>query len=329
METKEKLTVTAEDQGTRLDSFLSAKLTGVSRTHIKDLIKKNLVSVNKLPAKPSHHLKDGDCVDITIPEAEAPGVEAEDIALDILFEDDDIIVLDKARGMVTHPGAGRSHETLVNALIYHTKDLSSVGGPLRPGIVHRLDKDTSGVMMVAKNNASHHALSEQFKEHTTTRRYHALVWGRIKDDKGRIDISLGRAISDRKKISPRTRKARKAISNYKVLKRFDYFTLVEVSPETGRTHQIRVHMTEINHPLVGDPTYGKRTPPSGIGTEARAVLKKINGQLLHAFSLGFTHPTTKEYLEFTAPYPDIMVRFIGLIDHSEVIRLRNNNEQDD
>ncbi|VAV84432.1 Ribosomal large subunit pseudouridine synthase D [hydrothermal vent metagenome] len=318
METKEKITVTAEDNGMRLDTFLSHKLEGTSRTFIKELIKKSLVTVNELPAKPSHHLKDGDQLDITIPEPEAPGVEAEDIPLNILFEDKDVIVIDKARGMVTHPGAGRTSETFVNALLHHTKDLSSVGGPLRPGIVHRLDKDTSGVMMAAKNNAAHHALSEQFKEHTTKRRYHALVWGRIKDDKGRIEIGLGRDLADRKKISPRTGKARKAISNYKVLKRFDYFTLVEVSPETGRTHQIRVHMTEINHPIVGDPTYGSRTPPSGLGTEARAVLKKIRGQLLHAYSLGFTHPTTKEYIEFTAPYPDIMVRFIRLIDHGEI-----------
>lgn len=317
MDIKEVLTVTIEDQGARLDSFLSHKLEGVSRTLIKDLIKRSLISVNELPAKPSHHLKEGDVIEVTIPEPAPPGVEAEDITLNILYEDKDIIVLDKARGMVTHPGAGRDSETLVNALLHYTKDLSSVGGPLRPGIVHRLDKDTSGVMMVAKNNKAHHALSEQFKEHTTNRRYHALVWGRFKDDEGRIEIELGRDLADRKKISPRTRKARRAVSNYKVLRRFDFFTLVEVSPETGRTHQIRVHMTEINHPLVGDPTYGNRTPPSGLGTEARAVLKKIKGQLLHAFSLGFVHPTTKEYMEFSSPYPDIMTRFIGLIEHKD------------
>ncbi|VAW35160.1 Ribosomal large subunit pseudouridine synthase D [hydrothermal vent metagenome] len=318
METKEKFSVTLDDQGERLDTFLSHRLEGTSRTFIKELIKKSLVTVNELPAKPSLHLKDGDEVSVTIPEPEPAGVEPEDIPLNILFEDKDVIVIDKARGMVTHPGAGRTSETFVNALLHHTKELSSVGGPLRPGIVHRLDKDTSGVMMAAKNNAAHHALSEQFKEHTTKRRYHALVWGRIKDDTGRIEISLGRAISDRKKISPRTGRARKAVSNYRVLKRFDYFTLVEVSPETGRTHQIRVHMTEINHPIVGDPTYGNRTPPSGLGTEARTVLKKIHGQLLHAYSLGFSHPTTKEYMEFTAPYPAVMERFIRLIDHGVI-----------
>ncbi len=314
MEIKEKFLVSIEDQGERLDTFLSHRLEGQSRTHIKELIKKSLVSVNSHAAKPSLHLKDGDEVTITIPEPEPVAVEPQEIPLTILFEDKDIIVIDKARGMVTHPGAGRISDTLVNALLYHTKDLSSVGGPLRPGIVHRLDKDTSGVMMAAKNNTAHHALSEQFKEHTTKRRYHALVWGRLKNDKGQIDIGLGRDLADRKKISPRTGKARKAISNYKVLKRFDFFTLVEVSPETGRTHQIRVHMTEINHPIVGDPTYGSRTPPSGLGSEARAVLKKINGQLLHAYSLGFTHPITKEDMEFTAPYPAIMERFIRLVD---------------
>lgn len=315
-ETTKTFLITEEDAPKRIDAFLSDQLPELSRTVIKALVTEKLVTVNGKAVKPSHKVVDGEEITIAIPVAEATTLEPEDIALNILFEDEDIIIINKVQGMVMHPGAGLETSTLVNALLYHTDALSTVGGPLRPGIVHRIDKDTSGVVVVAKTNKAHLALIDEFKAHTTTRRYHAVVWGVVKENVGMIDMSIGRDINDRKKISSNTRAPKAAVTHYKVIKCFKYFTLLELTLETGRTHQIRVHLANatMNHPIVGDKTYTKRTPPSAMAGKVKSALTKLDGQLLHAMVLGFTHPITGEYVEFTSPYPDYMADFIGLLE---------------
>lgn len=306
--------VTDEDCPQRIDAFLSERLPELSRSSIKTLIIDGSVVTDTKTVKPSHKVVSGEEVTIEIPEPAPITTVAENIPLDILYEDDDVIIVNKAQGMVVHPGAGQENGTLVNALLHHTKDLSTIGGPLRPGIVHRIDKDTSGVIVIAKNNKTHLTLIDDFKAHTTTRRYHAVVWGSPKDNTGTIDISIGRDIADRKKISTNTRAPKDAVTHYKVLKCFEFFTLLELTLETGRTHQIRVHLSTMNHPIVGDKTYTKRKPPSAMAGNVKSALKSLNGQLLHAMVLGFKHPTTGEYIEFESPYPKQMAEFIGLLE---------------
>lgn len=306
--------VTEEDAPQRIDAFLSERVPELSRSLIKTLITKGLVAVDNKSVKPSHKVVAGEEITIEIPAPAPTTTTAEDIPIEILHEDADIIIVNKAQGMVMHPGAGMETGTLVNALLHHTKDLSTIGGPLRPGIVHRIDKDTSGVIVIAKTNKAHLALIDDFKAHTTTRRYHAVVWGVMKDNTGTIDISIGRDIADRKKISTNTRAPKDAVTHYKVLKCFEYFTLLELTLETGRTHQIRVHLATMNHPIVGDKTYTKRTPPSAMAGKVKSALKSLNGQLLHAMVLGFTHPTSGEYVEFSSPYPKQMAEFIELLE---------------
>ncbi len=292
------------DPATRLDVFLAARLPEVSRTTVKRLIKEGLILVDNSAAKANHRVRPGENVLVRIPAPPALQAVAEPIFIDIIHEDDDILIVNKQQGLTVHPAPGSYGGTLVNALLAHTDSLSNIGGPFRPGIVHRLDKDTSGVICVAKTNKAHRHLTEQFKEHTTERHYHALVWGRVKDKNGRIELAIGRDLRDRKKISARTGKARHAATNYSVIKRFDGpFTLLDVSPETGRTHQIRVHLTSIKHPIVGDAVYGKRTTPPILPGEVKKAIKLLKGQTLHAFSLGFIHPGTGEKVEFKGPYP--------------------------
>ncbi|MFZ3073342.1 MAG: RluA family pseudouridine synthase [Thermodesulfobacteriota bacterium] len=314
MEETRTFTVTASEAAKRLDVFLSEKTRDLSRSSLKTLIQKHKALVNGFPAKPSLHIKEGDSIILTVPEPASPETPAEQIPFEILYEDDHVMVINKPRGLTVHPGAGRKSQTLVNALLFHTKRLSTVGGPQRPGIVHRLDKDTSGVMLVAKDNRSHLDLSNQFKEHSTKRIYHALSWGNVLPESGKIELSLGRDVKDRKKISGKTRKKRHATTNFKVIKRYPGFTLLEVRPETGRTHQIRVHLASIKHPIVGDPVYGKQTIPLNMPQRVVKCLKDLQGQMLHAKSLEFKHPITGKRMEWVSPYPKDMKEILKIID---------------
>ncbi len=307
-------TVSALDAAKRLDVFLSEKARDLSRSSLKTLIQKNEALVNGAKAKPSLRVKEGDSITITMPPPRSPETPAEQIPFEILYEDDHVMAVNKPRGLTVHPGAGRKSQTLVNALLFHTKRLSDVGGPQRPGIVHRLDKDTSGVMLVAKDNRSHLDLSNQFKEHSTKRVYHALSWGNVLPESGKIELSLGRDMKDRKKISERARKKRRATTNFKVIKRYRGFTLLEIRPETGRTHQIRVHLASIKHPVVGDPVYGRQTMPLNMPQPIVKCLKGLRGQMLHAKSIEFTHPITGKRMEFSSPYPEDMKEVLRILD---------------
>lgn len=309
-------TVTPSDAKTRLDIFLLQRLPDLTRSRIKNLIEDGLVSLNDMPAKAGVKVKGGDEISITIPEPQPVKAEPEKIPLDIIYEDKDVIVINKPPGLTVHPGTGRASGTLVNALLYHCKDLSGIGGVLRPGIVHRIDKDTSGVLVVAKNDKSHQFLAKQFKEHSIKRRYLAIVSGYVKKDEGTVDLPIGRHISERKKMSVRTRKGRRAVTHYRVLKRFPFHTLLEVTLETGRTHQIRVHLSAIHHPVIGDPVYGKGNIPSGLSQKAIMLIKNLERQALHAETLGIIHPETKEYLEFTVPLPKDMEAIIAALEET-------------
>ncbi|MBI5598105.1 MAG: RluA family pseudouridine synthase [Deltaproteobacteria bacterium] len=315
------LTVEEKSASKRLDLYLSENLKDVSRSRIQGLIKKGLILVQDSPVKASHRVRPGETISVSLPRPLAPTVGPEAIPLDIVYEDDDIIVINKPQGLAVHPGAGRPDGTLVNALVHHTRNLSNAGGPLRPGIVHRLDKDTSGVLVVARNNPAHVSLSRQFKNHSTTRRYHALVWGRVARAQGTIDLRIGRDMTDRKKMSPRTQSGRASVTHYRVLRRYGGFTLLEITPKTGRTHQIRVHLASIGHPIVGDPVYGRRYTPQ---TLEKAVedgwlavadgIKRLKGQFLHALTLGILHPSTGAFMEWTAPYPQDMKKLIETLE---------------
>lgn len=317
MEEVRTFTVAESDSQTRLDVYLADALAPLSRSQVKTLIEKGLVLVDGSTTKAGLKLRGGDRVEVRIPPPPPVGVEAEAIPLDILYEDSDIIVINKPPGLAVHPGAGRRTGTLVSALLHHTRDLSTVGGPERPGIVHRLDKDTTGSLVIARNDDAHRALAAQFKAHTTTRRYRALVWGSPAEDEGVIDLSLGRSRTDRKKISTRTRsKKRRAVTRFHVVRRYGLLSLVDLFPETGRTHQLRVHLAAVGHPIAGDPVYCKRKVPPALAKGAADELKKIKRQLLHAATLGFTHPATGETVEFTAPVPEDMQRVIDALEES-------------
>ncbi|MDH4226307.1 MAG: RluA family pseudouridine synthase [Deltaproteobacteria bacterium] len=315
MTTTHSLRADTSNADQRIDVFVAQNIPDISRSFVKTLTEKGLVLVNGNVAKASRTLKPGDMVEVTIPQAAPLEAVAEDIALDILYEDKDVVVVNKPRGLTTHPGAGRPSATLVNALMHHTKGkLSGIGAPLRPGIVHRLDKDTSGAIVAAKNDKSHTSLAAQFREHSTSRTYHTLVWGKVKADSGTITLSIGRDIKDRTKVSPRSRKTRHAETEYKVLRRYKWFTLLEITPKTGRTHQIRTHLLHIHHPVVGDPVYGRRTLPDNLPGNVKKALKAIKGQMLHAMTLGFTHPSTKKKIAFKAPYPLDMANLLKTIE---------------
>lgn len=299
--------------GQRIDLFLCACLHEATRSAMQKAITDGLALVNGNKVKPSYKVRLQDRLELTIPSQRPPLILPEDIPLDILFEDDDIIVINKQAGLAVHPGAGRNHGTLVNALLGHTAELSTYGGPDRPGIVHRLDMDTSGVMVAAKNNKSHRGLSEQFKVHSTTRKYIALVRGPMKQDEGEIDKPLGRSPADRRKISTRARKKRRALTRYRVLRRFGGLSLLELMPETGRTHQIRVHLASIGRPVVGDRVYGwegARDTPVNLPPPVALLIKKAPRQCLHAAYLGLRHPVTGELMEFSAPPPADMSEII-------------------
>ena len=297
----ETLFFTIEKGGERIDKYLSEQLEDMTRSHIQKLIKENMVRVNGMTVKSNFKLSASDQIEVEIPELKEPDILPENIPLDILYEDQDILVVNKPKGMVVHPAPGHYTGTLVNAIMYHCKDnLSGINGVMRPGIVHRIDMDTTGSLLICKNDRAHQALAEQLKEHSITRKYHAIVHGRLKEDEGTIDKPIGRHPIDRKKMSVHCTNGREAVTHYRVLKRFQQFTYIECQLETGRTHQIRVHMSSIGHPILGDQVYGPAKCPY-----------KLQGQTLHAKVLGITHPTTGEYMEFDAPLPDY---FQGLLE---------------
>lgn len=297
-------TFTINEEKGRIDKVLAELLPTHSRSQIQQWVKEGAVYVNDEAVKQNYKVKAGDLIQATEPDAVPLEIIAEDIPLDIVYEDEDVMVVSKPQGMVVHPSAGHMTGTLVNALMYHVKDLSGINGVIRPGIVHRIDKDTSGLLMVAKNDQAHEKLAAQLKDKTSLREYVALVHGEIPHEKGTIDAPIGRAKEDRKKQAI-IDDGRPAVTHFTVIEQFSDFTLVTLKLETGRTHQIRVHMRYIGYPIAGDPTYGPKKTLKG------------NGQFLHAKTLGFKHPTTGEFLTFEAPLPTIF--------ENTLEELRNNN----
>lgn len=291
------------DQTGRIDKVLTSLEPEITRSQLKNLINDGHVTVNGQPVKPKYKVQAGDKISLVKPEPQSLELTPENIPLDIVYEDDDVIVVNKPQGMVVHPAPGHPNHTLVNALLYHSP-LSTINGTFRPGIVHRIDKDTSGLLMVAKNDLAHQSLAEQLRNKTNKREYLALVYGQIKEDEGTIDAPLGRNPQDRKKQAV-VKSGRHAVTHFKVMKRYDNFTLVKCILETGRTHQIRVHMKYIGHPLVGDPLYGPRK-----------VIGK-DGQFLHAALLGFKHPRTGEEMVFEAPLPENFQKMLDKLDKQQ------------
>ncbi len=285
----------------RIDKYVTeAWEEEISRSQVQQWIEAGHVTVNGRMVKANYKLSTGDSINVMVPEPETSELTPEDIPLNIAYEDADVIVVNKPRGMVVHPAAGHPSGTLVNALMYHCKDLSGINGEIRPGIVHRIDKDTSGLIMAAKNDASHNSLAAQLKAHSVTRRYLAVVQGNVAHDQGTVDAPIGRDPHDRKLYTVTEKNSKTAVTHFTVLERFGDCTLLQLQLETGRTHQIRVHMKFIGHPLVGDPVYGRS---KGIFMEG--------GQALHAAILGFIHPSTEEYLEFSAPLPEDMEELLA------------------
>lgn len=296
-------TVEAEQENERLDKYLNNLLTECSRTYIQKLIKEGSVTVNDKPVKASLLLHMEDEVSITVPQPVLPEIRPQDIPLDIIYEDDDLIVINKPKNMVVHPAAGHFDNTLVNAVMYHCKGhLSGINGVMRPGIVHRIDKDTTGLLVICKNDVCHNDIAVQLKEHAIQRTYHAVVCGIIKENEGTIDQPIGRHPNDRKKMSVNHKNGKPAITHYQVLERFSQYTYIKCNLETGRTHQIRVHMASLGHPLLGDEIYGKKS--------ARF---QTDGQTLHAKTLGFIHPSTKEPVMFDSPLPEYFERILTVL----------------
>lgn len=289
------------ENGERIDKYLSNEMSGFSRSYIQKLMKDGHVYVNGKAVKANYKLAYDDMITVEIPDLVEPDIVPENIPLDILYEDDDILIVNKPKGMVVHPAAGHHSGTLVNALMYHCgESLSGINGVMRPGIVHRIDMDTTGSLLVCKNDQAHQKLAEQLKVHSIKRVYHAIVCGNLKEDSGTIDAPIGRHPVDRKKMSINYQNGREAVTHYQVLERFGDYTYISCRLETGRTHQIRVHMASIRHPLLGDNVYGPQKCPF-----------KLQGQTLHAKILGITHPTTGEYMEFDAPLPEYFEDLLG------------------
>ncbi|OGW15854.1 MAG: hypothetical protein A2035_03715 [Nitrospirae bacterium GWA2_42_11] len=297
--------VPPNESSKRIDHYLSCHLP-LSRTAIQRLIKENLITVNKQNIKANYKIHPDDEISVHIPCPSPIPMTPEPIPLNILYEDEHLLVINKSSGLVVHPAPGHDSGTLANALLYHCKDLKGIGGRERPGIVHRLDKDTSGVLVVAKSDFVHRHLSKQFKLHSVNRVYIALVKGVMKKTSGTIEIAIGRDIKDRKRISIRTARPKHSITNFRVIKRYKDATLLELQPRTGRTHQLRVHLSHLHHPVAGDKTYG------GKGYD-RLGKTKINRLMLHALKLGFIHPQSEKYMEFETPLPDEMMEVIETI----------------
>lgn len=296
-----EITEALEDE--RVDKGLALLLDFLSRSYIQKMVKEGQVTVNGQPVKGSYRLKTDDLVSFSLPEAVEPDIQAEDIPLDILYEDDDVVIVNKPKGMVVHPAAGHYSKTLVNALMHHCgTQLSGINGVMRPGIVHRIDRDTTGSVIACKNDASHKCIATQLKEHSVNRRYRAICVGVLKEDEGTVDAPIGRHPTVRKKMAVNVVNGKAAVTHYRVLQRFEKYTYIECVLETGRTHQIRVHMASIGHPLLGDEVYGSGKCPF-----------KLTGQTLHAMTLGFLHPSTGEYVEVDAPLPEYFDKLLRIL----------------
>ena len=292
------------DAGTRIDKYLSEELPDISRSYIQKLIKEEQITVNGKVVKANYKVNAGDILRFDEPELKEPDILAEDIPLDILYEDSDLLIVNKPKGMVVHPSAGHYSGTLVNALMHYCKDdLSGINGVMRPGIVHRIDMDTTGSLLVCKNDFTHNDIAEQLKVHSIKRVYHAIVHGVIKEEEGTVDAPIGRHPIDRKKMSINHKNGKEAVTHFKVIKRFKNFTYIQCQLETGRTHQIRVHMASLHHPLLGDEVYGPAKSPF-----------KLQGQTLHAKIIGIVHPRTGEYVEADAPLPEYFESLLAKLE---------------
>lgn len=295
--------ITEEGEGERIDKYLNLLMESLSRSYIQKLLSEGNVVVNEKSVKANYRLKTEDRIKVFVPPAISPDIEPEEIPLDILYEDADVIVVNKPKGMVVHPAAGHYSQTLVNALLYHCRgELSGINGVLRPGIVHRIDMNTTGSVIACKNDAAHTCIADQLKKHSIVRKYHAIVIGNLKEESGTIHTLIGRHPSDRKKMAVVSNGGKDAITHYQVIKRFDKYTYIECRLETGRTHQIRVHMAYLGHPLLGDEVYGRKESPF-----------QLQGQTLHAKILGFHHPVSGEYIETDAPLPDYFSRLLQIL----------------
>lgn len=296
-----EILIDSQDTGSRIDRFLAEKYTDHSRSYLQKLLKDGMVSVNGQKVKSNYRVQEGDRIQITFPDAEELNILPEEIPLDILYEDPYLLVVNKPKNMVVHPSAGHMEGTLVNAVLAHCQgNLSGINGVLRPGIVHRIDKDTTGALLICKDDVTHRALAEQLKEHSIKRRYRAIVYGGFREEEGVVEGPIGRHPVDRKKMAINYKNGKDAVTHYRVLERFENATYLECRLETGRTHQIRVHMSSIGHPLLGDEVYGSGRNPY-----------HLQGQALHAMILGFVHPHTGEYLELEAPLPDYFVNLLN------------------
>lgn len=305
--------VTKEQEGQRIDVLVSESREGLTRSAVQKLLKDGSLLVNGAPVTKNCRVKFGDSVYVSVPEPAVLEVKPQNIPLDIVYEDDDLLVVNKPKGMVVHPAPGNPDGTLVNALLYHCGNhLSDVNGPLRPGIVHRIDKDTSGLLIVAKTNFAHEDLARQIKEHSFTREYYAVVHGNLKEDSGTVDAPIGRNPKDRKKMAVTDQHSRNAVTHWFVLDRYPGYTYIRVRLETGRTHQIRVHMAYTGHPVAGDPVYGPKNTPKG-----------LQGQVLHAGLIGFVHPRTGQYMEFSSALPDSFQAFLRRLDACRQNELRH------
>lgn len=304
---EESFEVGYEQEGERLDKYLSMIYPDFSRSFFQKLIKNGQVKVNDIPEKSSYSVREEDIICVTIPDAVQTSIEPENIPLDILYEDDDVLIVNKPKGMVVHPSACHYSGTLVNGIMYHCQDsLSGINGEIRPGIVHRIDMDTTGSLIVCKNDESHIHIAQQIKAHTVNRIYVGIVCGNVKEDEGTIEGTIGRHPTERKKMAINVKNGKPAITHYKVLERFGNYTYMQFKLETGRTHQIRVHMAGIGHPLLGDTLY----------SSGRSPFKHLQGQTLHAQTIGFIHPRTGEYMEFSAPLPEYFEKLLYLLKNS-------------
>lgn len=315
---RKELTFPETEGEERLDHFVARMVGELTRSAVQRLIETGLITVSGAAVKPALKLRGGEQIVVVIPPPEPATAQPEEIPLDILFEDGDLVVVNKPAGMVVHPGAGNPGGTLVNALLGHCRDLSGVGGELRPGIVHRIDKDTSGILVIAKNDKAHLGLAHQFKVHSCKRVYLALVFGSPRADKGKIEGAIGRHPQDRKRMSGEARRGKHAVTHWQVLGRYGGISLLRLRLETGRTHQIRVHLSEAGHPLVGDPLYGGSGRVNNLSDpRLRALVKGLGRQALHAKTLGFVHPATGDYLEFDTDLPPDMAELLNYLEENK------------